>query len=476
MGKGKQGNVVSMPKTPESYFKSGRARELPVDECLISEDWQDGGIINIVLARKHVNGNISWAMFLVDTYCLGIRDTDYAFNQPEEDYIECKGLLLDGYDMIPCSYSLIHNLIFGAIAFAETYDFKPCKEFSVSCFLLKDKEDEPIKKMDIEFGFAGKPTYYGLHEDAHAERIIASLKRNPGEGNFMVIFEGDEDDEDDWDDEDLDDEGGDWDEDDRDDEGDDDDDDDSTALFGEGEMEEILSGKKNPNWFQTYVLADDVYDDYFPDEITAIGEMEEICMEFDDLVEKMNMDSSEYGADSDEIILRLASALPEAVAQHRGVAEADKLIGEYPNIYDLCQLRLLFSMREDFSSPETLFDGFYKRFPGRPLSKILRCGHLISLGEPEKGFDVLGRKRHMTEAFPENEGIFSWVEILSYCAVMCRYYAAVDDLINSRLFAGCIIEFSDPDELCTTLAIRELTEKMRIKIDAKMEENNSRKD
>ena len=63
----KRGKVVSMPNSTEAQIRT-RARNLPVDRCYVNDNWEDAQIANVVVTRKHTNGNISF-VFIWLTYC-----------------------------------------------------------------------------------------------------------------------------------------------------------------------------------------------------------------------------------------------------------------------------------------------------------------------------------------------------------------------------------------------------------------------
>ena len=54
-----------------------RARTFPILECWISADWQkDGlGLVEILVARQQPDENICFGMYLVDKFCLGLKNT-----------------------------------------------------------------------------------------------------------------------------------------------------------------------------------------------------------------------------------------------------------------------------------------------------------------------------------------------------------------------------------------------------------------
>lgn len=196
MAKKKMGKVIQM-LSPENYIRK-KARSLPVFECLVNTDWKEQGVAHIVVARNHTNGNITSCMYLVDLFCLGIKNTQYLFNIPEAEYQEKK----EGMEYIvfePISYTLAHNIVFAGLEYAEEFGFKPHKDFtSITQFMLEEDTDD-VELIDIECGKDGKPFFVnGPYDDqSKINRIIAQLERTAGPGNFdfEIVDEEDEFDE-----------------------------------------------------------------------------------------------------------------------------------------------------------------------------------------------------------------------------------------------------------------------------------------
>ncbi len=169
---------------PENYIKT-RGRILPLGKCHVSSDWQEKGLVTLVVTREHTNGNFTFGLFLVDLYCLGVKETFYVFND-QEKYHSFLKVLEEEEGIEECSYSLAHNIIYGAVAYAKDLGFKPAKEFSVTQYLLEE-DDERVKLINIEFGLAGKPAIFS--DEKHADEIIATLEESVGPEGYTVIEE-----------------------------------------------------------------------------------------------------------------------------------------------------------------------------------------------------------------------------------------------------------------------------------------------
>lgn len=168
--------------SPQKYIQS-KGRNLPFYECYISEEWKENGLATIIISKKMPGGNFIIAYYLVDIYCLGLKNTFYRFNVTEHERAGFMSEMQEGpNEMIPCDTELIHNLIFGAIDYAAELGFEPHKDFRITENLLNpDLITDGID--EIEFGFNGQP-YYVQGPDDQVEKILASLNRNPGEGNY----------------------------------------------------------------------------------------------------------------------------------------------------------------------------------------------------------------------------------------------------------------------------------------------------
>lgn len=89
-------------------------------------------------------------------------------------------------DIVPCDIVKAHNIIYGAIDYAEGLGFQPDKHFKITEYLLNpnlinDGIDE------IEFGYDGKPFFIAGPDD-NTIRIISILERNMGKGNFEIMM------------------------------------------------------------------------------------------------------------------------------------------------------------------------------------------------------------------------------------------------------------------------------------------------
>jgi hypothetical protein len=172
--------------SPKQYFLAGRPRLLEIYECVVNGDYKDSGMAIVVVARQHKTGNITFASFIVDIFCLGLKDANSAFNRTEEEYVEYKDRIFSHYPEVPISYDLAHNIIFGAIDYAKKLGFTPHKDWETAQFILQPKSSPTVEKMDLDFGKDGKPFYMSGPFD-RVDSILNKLNNAVGPDNYTYV-------------------------------------------------------------------------------------------------------------------------------------------------------------------------------------------------------------------------------------------------------------------------------------------------
>ncbi len=171
--------------SPQKYIIK-KGRELPFYECYVTGGWQDHGLATFWISRKMHGGNYIAAFYLVDVFCLGLKNTNYRFNIDMSEYrFVFQRYKEHNNSPEKCDLSYAHNMIYGAIDFAEEIGFKPHKDFTVTEYLLDpDLITDGID--EIEFGNDGKPFYISGPND-NVPQIIRTLENSVGKGNYEFL-------------------------------------------------------------------------------------------------------------------------------------------------------------------------------------------------------------------------------------------------------------------------------------------------
>jgi hypothetical protein len=177
------------PLSPKQYALSGMARKLPIVECWLNPGWREEGLATVLVGRQHKNGNYTLGTYLIDVYCLGLKQTTMQVNMPDFTYREHIERFMTNQPLAPAEYVLVHNIVYGAIAYAEDLGIKPAdKDWAITQYILEDDTDD-VPLLDLEFGKEGKPFYITGPYDKPME-IMAKLDKAVGQGNYGFMFGG----------------------------------------------------------------------------------------------------------------------------------------------------------------------------------------------------------------------------------------------------------------------------------------------
>jgi hypothetical protein len=173
------------------------ARSFPIAECWIARGWEDdaapgAGLVQVLLARAQPDGALAFGVYMVDRYCLGLKETfcNAGISQAEYEGRVRAGITAS-QPLEPCAPELAHQLIYQSIDYAARFGFRPHRDFADSQFLLEPRGTFE-EAYAIPFGRDGKPFFVaGPHDNVPA--ILARLEKAAGPGNYdyLVPFAGD---------------------------------------------------------------------------------------------------------------------------------------------------------------------------------------------------------------------------------------------------------------------------------------------
>lgn len=192
------------PAFNESDYIRQRVRTLPVGKCYMIPDWEETGETVAIVTRCHPKGTFTVGTYLIDTFCLGVKDSFYRFSINEYDLEE----LLRNYSNVKIEetdYAVVHNLIYGALEFAEEAGILPCKEFSLTQYILEEDTDA-IPLMKFDYGKNGRHLLVADNR-SQLDFYMPKLRKHLGDDFSFICRDDDwtdstgmdpEDDPDDW--------------------------------------------------------------------------------------------------------------------------------------------------------------------------------------------------------------------------------------------------------------------------------------
>ncbi|MBF0553264.1 MAG: hypothetical protein HQK96_01760 [Nitrospirae bacterium] len=165
----------------------------PLHECLAPENLFEIGIGNVVISRKISADRIGISIFLVDVFCLGVKEALFTIS-PKIKYDESiENLKLEqGAKYIDPACAV--KLIDGAVAYAEDLGFTPHRDYAVAMKIFCDINPQDCQH-NFEFGKDGTPLFFAGPNDtpAKCKRIIETLEKRCGTNGYNYISMPDND-------------------------------------------------------------------------------------------------------------------------------------------------------------------------------------------------------------------------------------------------------------------------------------------
>ena len=163
-----------------------RAAGAPIQHCLLSKTLFDDGMGTLLLARGLTPYDVALGTFLLDSYCLGIKDVMFRVVDENEFemYVETMGAMSPFISVEP---SYARKLLRELAAWARSIGFPPHRDFAVVEQLFGDVSSDASDAV-FHFGHEGKPVYIpGPSESTSLMRSrIEHLQKRLGNDGFPL--------------------------------------------------------------------------------------------------------------------------------------------------------------------------------------------------------------------------------------------------------------------------------------------------
>ncbi len=154
-------------------------------EACIEKHWEKEGLAHLLVWRVRDNGSADYAVFLVDLFCLGVKDAFSETDVPEADLREFVNERLPEEFREAFHPACAKKLIEGALAYAESFGFAPHRDFRKARKILSGIDASACPR-EFTFGRAGRPCYIRGPEDSEerVNRVLAILEARCGADGF----------------------------------------------------------------------------------------------------------------------------------------------------------------------------------------------------------------------------------------------------------------------------------------------------
>ncbi|MCO1653966.1 helix-turn-helix domain-containing protein [Pseudonocardia sp. S2-4] len=152
-------------------------------------DWSDDdadagleGLVSVLVARRDRPRRLSVCGYLVDTYCLGVKNALGPTVLGDRELPDFRRRFFQSMQWVEAPDELARHLVFGAVDHARSLGFEPHPDFAPAAAHLGDRPGSSA----LTFGRDGVPTFIAGPGDDPA-RVIRTLTRAVGADGFQAV-------------------------------------------------------------------------------------------------------------------------------------------------------------------------------------------------------------------------------------------------------------------------------------------------
>jgi hypothetical protein len=160
------------------------ARRWPVVQAVAAPELWSNGLGHLAIARRESEVTLVFAVFLVDAYCLGVKNAFWQVGTTH-DFKELVERMERTQAVRTIEPACLVKIVRGAVEYAQSFGFPPHPDYRHAAMLL-DGIDPGACPQQFTFGRDGKPFYVqGPHESpARAEAIMQRIAE--AGGHYLV--------------------------------------------------------------------------------------------------------------------------------------------------------------------------------------------------------------------------------------------------------------------------------------------------
>lgn len=167
------------------------AEKWPIVTALVPEDLWHRGMGQLILTRRHPDGRVACAVFLVDSYCLGVKDAFWKIMTESEYDDMLRKVQTSGGALDTVTPEHLAKLVYGAVDYAQALGIPPHPDYRHARMLLAGIDASQCPDI-FEFGHEGKPYYIqGPHDSPEKVRSIMH-RIKMANGHYLVSVSGSE--------------------------------------------------------------------------------------------------------------------------------------------------------------------------------------------------------------------------------------------------------------------------------------------
>ena len=171
--------------SPDMAKRMQRAAQEPILHCCTTTDLFDEGIGNVLVSRELGSGAVAFAAFLVDMYCLGVKDVALGITTRGDYDWRIYTKTAREFEIVNLEPAAARKLIEGAVEYATEAGFPPHRDYRKARPILGDIDAAACTE-EFTYGKAGKPFFFAGPYDSptRCRQIINTLANRFGPDGF----------------------------------------------------------------------------------------------------------------------------------------------------------------------------------------------------------------------------------------------------------------------------------------------------
>lgn len=170
-------------------FRLERAAAAPILHCCTTAEIWEEGMGQVLVSRQLHNGSVAFVLFLVDMYCLGVKDVMMHVSPRLRYDRELYGRLAGRYALTELRPECARKLVEGAVRYALDLGFPSHEDYRTARLIFGDIAAEDCTE-EFVFGKDGKPRFIAGPYDspARCQDIIRTLHSRCGPDGYHYLI------------------------------------------------------------------------------------------------------------------------------------------------------------------------------------------------------------------------------------------------------------------------------------------------
>ena len=165
------------------------AASAPILHCLVAQETWDEGIGQVLISRQLRNGNVAFVVFLVDMFCLGVKNVIMQIAPVSRYNADVYDKMLRHGPYVELKPPCIRKLVEGAVQYAADLGLSPHEDYRTARLIFGDIDAGACTE-EYEYGKDGKPFFIaGPYDDeARCNAVYRALENRLGPDAFHFLM------------------------------------------------------------------------------------------------------------------------------------------------------------------------------------------------------------------------------------------------------------------------------------------------